>query len=248
MLNTGKGRGETGLLATLQKYGGEVPEANTSRAIVALSGMPKSGKTHFGLSAPDPIVIYNLDEGIREIVGKFVSKSIYSIPLEVERGKEDWERFETSFAEMVQCPDIRTIVVDTESELVELARMAEWGRTTAKQHHHGKVNSKYRQVMRLAANSHVNLILLRQMRKVYVTVGVGEKAEKVWSGAWEPVGMTKIDYMVHVVGELRRNRSAGEFELEIQNCRQVPELDQVVLRGGSVDFATLGVLLGLDIP
>src|SRR5574343_408421 len=41
------------------------------RLIVSISGDEKTGKSHFTLTAPEPIFYFNIDRGTEGVVGKF---------------------------------------------------------------------------------------------------------------------------------------------------------------------------------
>jgi hypothetical protein len=43
------------------------------RLIASVSGKEKTGKTHFALTAPEPIIFFNIDVGTEGVVGKFQS-------------------------------------------------------------------------------------------------------------------------------------------------------------------------------
>lgn len=62
----------------------DAASVKTERLVMGTSGMTKEGKTHFALTAPDPIYYLNLDYGIDEIIDKFLSagKKIYRADFE----------------------------------------------------------------------------------------------------------------------------------------------------------------------
>ena len=65
-------------------------------------------------------------------------------------------------------PAVRTISVDTATELWELLRMARFGKLTqVMPYQYGPVNAEFRSLIRMAYASDKNLILLHKMRKVY---------------------------------------------------------------------------------
>lgn len=46
----------------------------SSRIIASIEGLPKTGKDHFALGAPDPITLFNFDQGIEGVIEKFVRR------------------------------------------------------------------------------------------------------------------------------------------------------------------------------
>jgi hypothetical protein len=54
----------------------DASELSTGQLVVSPWGIPKSGKTHFAFTFPEPIRVINFDFGIKEVVGKFPGKDI----------------------------------------------------------------------------------------------------------------------------------------------------------------------------
>lgn len=56
-----------------------------SRLLVTAWGPPKSGKSHFALTFPDPIMIVNLDRSVEDIQYKFSGKEIWRGDIEIPK-------------------------------------------------------------------------------------------------------------------------------------------------------------------
>jgi hypothetical protein len=119
------------------------------RLILALDGKEKSGKTHFSLTAPDPIAYFAIDMGHEGVVRKFVDGEVASkiilradkkikVPdISVYDKKTDslkidataaWEKMRNAYKAACASPDIKTVVVDTATEMWELLRLARLGK------------------------------------------------------------------------------------------------------------------------
>ena len=114
-----------------------------SRLIMAASGREKQGKSHFALTAPSPIAYFDLDIGTEGVIDKFVAngKEIYHNdynyhllkdirkqgPVDVAPYIEMWEKFKSDYVSILESP-VRTLVIDTATELWELLRMSRFGK------------------------------------------------------------------------------------------------------------------------
>lgn len=130
------------------------------RIVIAIDGLDKSGKDHFALSAPKPLLLLDFDMGSEGVKGAdhpliVKSKPFAFRPTEIIFEEEDesirakalidaaWPhhlRFRRTYLDalrkpLVRTPDgrqlmARTIVVDTGSEAWEMMRYAEFGKVT----------------------------------------------------------------------------------------------------------------------
>src|SRR4030042_1922186 len=109
------------------------------RLILSVMGREKSGKTHFALTAPAPIVMFGIDMGCEHVVKKFLNdgKVILDSPeIEVPNASDykdldklcqvasdEWKKFLSAFELVLRNPEVRTIVLDTATELWDLLRL-----------------------------------------------------------------------------------------------------------------------------
>jgi len=162
--------------------------------IVSVEGLESSGKTHFALTAPAPIVYLNLDnglEGVRDnalFAGKQVDAKTY--PTNLPEGvaidsaaARSWYSgiINQMFRDYRQAirDGARTVVGDTGTEILSFLKLAnaedkrwvEWIET-------------YRSLFKLAYESEqTNLILLHRMKPVWGKQD-GKSYKKI--GEWEP--------------------------------------------------------------
>ena len=104
------------------------------RLIASVSGKEKHGKTSFALSAPGPIIYFNLDFGQEGVIDKYSGdKDIYEKEYKFTRLETAdryvtlWTGFVTDFRAALQSK-ARTIIIDTATEAWELVRLARFGK------------------------------------------------------------------------------------------------------------------------
>jgi hypothetical protein len=198
------------------------------RVVMSLAAREKHGKTHFSMTAPGPIALFNLDLGDEGVVVKFHSqKQIMNYDMAVPReGLKDqaitiWDNFKAAYE--IALAQARTVVVDTATELWELLRIARFGQLTqVMPYQYGPVNSEFRSVIRDAFKATgTNVIFLHKMKATYIN----DKR----TGQYERSGFGDMGYMVQVNATMKRHdksedRAATEFVLHVDDCRHNPGL------------------------
>lgn len=214
-----------------------IPERST----VVVQGRWKQGKTNFGLTAPDPIAHFNLDVGLEGVIEKFrTKKTIYSNPYHyrTETGASSqamalpvWEKFRSDYLYFLGQPEIRTLMLDTETEAFDLIRFARLGTLALPKdagYKYGPVNAEFRQLLLLAFASDKNLILVKKMRDEYV--------KDVKTGNDEPAGYKETGYLVQMNLLAWRDGISGPFHLTVEDCRQNPEIAGMDFEGEMCDW------------
>lgn len=207
------------------------------RLIVSISGLEKQGKTHFALTAPGPIAFFSTDIGEEGVVGKFADKDIYV--MDVDRADEDraseaeesWEKFHSAYLALLRGNDVRTLILDTATEIWELLRLARFGRLTqVMPYQYGPVNKEYRNLIREAYSHDKNLILIHKMKVKYV------KDQK--TDEWERAGFADTGFLVQINAQVYRYdpEDGGEFAVLVEDCRQEPSLFGEELSGDMCSF------------
>ena len=236
------------LNARLAKLGFETADrAVRPRLILSLCGLEKQGKTHFALTAPGPLCFFDLDAGTEGVVSKFSDKDVWVKPvLKMAEGDDqddierEWDSFSKAYYAAFRIPEIRTIVLDTASEVWELLRLARFGRLTqVMPYQYGPVNKEYRQLLRAAEKSDKNLVLLHRMKAEYFN----DKR----TGRHERAGFSGTGFDVQVNARCYRYDAddGGEFALQVENCRQNPELAGMELTG---DLCNYQMMASLALP
>ncbi len=230
--------------------------AGNKRLIMAVGGREKQGKTHFALTAPGPIAYFDLDIGTEGVVNKFIAggkkiahndfnyHSIKSArgqsgPVDVAKYAEMWERLRADFVAVLDTTGIRTVIVDTATEVWELLRLARFGKLSqVMPHQYGPVNAEYRELLRLAYQSDKNVVLLHKMKAEYVN----DKR----TGGYERAGFSDTGFMVQVnVRCWRRLNGDGQlaFGLTVDDCRQNADVAGLELEQPMCDWDTLSGMI-----
>jgi hypothetical protein len=121
------------------------------RLIISSSAREKCGKTHFSIATtPEPIAFIDFDVGTEGVVNKFPSRKIIHKQFNTRKemslagekygqseAEKDWEEIQKVIRAVIKSNVIRTMVVDTATELWEIARLSEFGRLDqVKSQHH----------------------------------------------------------------------------------------------------------------
>lgn len=167
---------------TTTDYGRAKPlSAVTPRRLILKSwGREKAGKSHFGLTAPGPIVgLYFDPGGVEGVAQKFLKtradgglgpKEIHVIQYRFNKKKNTQddavalkEQFLEDYEAALNSP-ARTLQID-ETELYELFRFAEWGRESARGREYGPLNGEYRGLLQDAYDASKNLHLIQKVKE-----------------------------------------------------------------------------------
>ena len=199
------------------------------RLIVSVQGQEKSGKTHFSLTAPGPIAYFGMDIGEEGVVDKFLDsgKEIYSADAQIKvpntivmtkggptlDAEKAWEKMKVALVTALSNGGVRTVVVDTATEMWELIRLARFGKLTqVMPMQYGPVNAEMRGLLRAAFESDKNVILIHKVKAEYVN----DKR----TGRMERAGFSDTGYIVQVNLRTYYDGEAGEFGVEVINARQ----------------------------
>lgn len=237
---------EKGRKATINKH---------RRLIMAICAMEKCGKTTFGLSAPKPLLYLNFDRKIEQVVldeMHITEEDIYIREVRVDgdaaqdQHKKQWEEVRELFRwGLEEAEGIRSIVVDTESEMWELIRMAYFGKLTqVMPYQYTEVNAVYKTLLDKADRCDKNLVLLRKMKKQY-------KNDK-WNGRYEPAGFGKAKDIVQVNAEMYMmegdEEGEEEFTFEILNNGLQASLNHMTFQGEMCNFPFVAAMLTNTTP
>ena len=234
------------------------------RLIMAVVAKEGQGKTHFSLTAPDPIVTFNADFGLEGVVHKFIAqgKTIleYNVPMPNPQSREVekeamliWDDLEAAYNKVLGNPSVRSIIFDTAPEMWEIIRLAYLGKLAeVLPHHYTAVNNQFRRFLKRADKTDKNLILLHTMKPVYVG--------KNTTGEFEIDGFKATPGIVQAVVYPTRAKAftklddgrvvkKGEFMLEIgDKCRHNPAVSGTIFTGEMANFPWVAatILEGTD--
>lgn len=244
-------------------------EAVRRRLICSICAREKEGKTHFGLTAPGPIGVINIDIGLEGVIQKFIAEKqivVSNVKLDIpkdanldktsEIAKEVWDRVVEDID--YSLGNHRTCLVDTGTEAWELLRLAEFGKLEqVKPHHYARPNGMFRTVYRRAYDSNCNFITLHKMKKEYVNDKTTGNFER--SGFSDTGFMVQVEALAYRIGPQSGkgirdcewdDNYFGEddlgFRLKITDCRQNPGVVGTVLAGPLLNFVGLATTVFPD--
>lgn len=232
------------------------------RSIIASSqGGPGSGKSHFWLTAPDPIAWFLFDpgglKGLKHnplFKGKDIRVRDYCGDLNIGKMPKA-ERMERSLAVMAEFQEdwdlavqkARTLVIDKESMLWEMLRYAhdEVDSPTPKNFH--ELNLMYRGWVQDAEAHGVNLGLLRDIKETWGVVGKSQttgKPQYGFTGEFKPEGQKYVTGLVQINLSHRWDDDAEAFKVQIlEKCRLGNAATLIGQEFDNFDFLTLALTL-----
>ncbi len=223
----------------LKKLGyGMADKTIHKRIIMSISALEKMGKTHFALTAPGTIGMFSADVGTEGVVSKFDKNIVVnelSVPETVAEAEIIWDSYYASYYGSLETTELRTIIVDTATEVWELLRIKMFGKLTqVLPFQYAPVNAIYRKMIKDAYKSDKNLILLHKMKPKYIK---NERTEE-----YERSGFGDTGFLVQVNANIYHEED-DEFALEIVDCRHNPLLVGEVLSGELCTFPMLAAMV-----
>lgn len=188
----------------------------TRKVCISVEGREKRGKTHFALTAPGPLVYFNLDEGLDRVQPevKFpnLDLRVVDIPGFSKDGHPDkvadealkvWEYLKAKYVNALE--SARTVVFDSFTEVWELVRLARFGKLQQVQwFHFGPVNREFHDFIREFNKHDANLILLHKV--------MAEKNESgTATGGFDRKGFSHIGFDVDDFFRVDRDNNGNFF-------------------------------------
>ena len=170
--------------------------------LTAISGEPKTGKSHLALTFPDPIILFSFDQGMEPVLRHFPDKKMqvmtYELPLvetvravgQKKQILEVWNHFRADFQIATEDTKVKTIIIDTATaayEICRIARTGELGRELDPTEY-GDVYLRMKALLQRCRLSGQNLVLTHYMKEIYKN--------------GEPTGQTKIDAFKYTEAEV----------------------------------------------
>lgn len=198
------------------------------RLICSLDGDPKTGKTHFAHTAPEPIFYFTFDRGGREgVANQFPDKAIYEYVIQLPRYDPQtpaaqlradfaplWEDFKVKLALSWQVGE-GTVVLDTATEMYELIRLARFGKLTQiLPRDYGPLYAEMSSILRDEAyETRMNAIYLHKLGDQYIN--------DQRTGQRERKGYKEMEYLVQANLETVRVDSpqGPTFAIRMRDCR-----------------------------
>lgn len=238
------------------------PETSDARNILWSSqGRGGSGKTHFGLTAPDPIAVMLFDPGgLKGLTSNplFSEKDVRVIDYskiinpgklaEDDRPKASQDvlaQFEEDWATALVAA--RTILWDKEDHVWEMLRYANLEGYTDRPANYYELNMKYRGWFTEAEAAGVNFGVIRGLKERWGKTGVNRQTGQPTFGSlgeFDPRGMKEVPELVQVNLAHEWDGDAREFKVRIlEKCRVGDAVSLLGQEFGGLDFPTLASVL-----
>jgi len=223
----------------------------SNRIVATTAGLQKRGKTQFGLSMPKPMLYQQFDTNYEHALKKARDEakkkkqkdaiqhlSYFADPrgdIQAANAAE-FERFVRDYDYGID--DFKSIFIDTVTELMDVRKIAEWGRLSQiPQIYYGSIYADFRWLVKRAMGSNCNVVFAHRLRKQYV--------DNEWKGDYELQGWPGIVYETQVYLEHNRD-DEGEFSTTIVECAQEASLMGIVLADDENDFKSLATKIFPD--
>lgn len=241
-------------VSALVQMGFTVPAAEVinDRLIVCVNGWEKTGKTHFSLTAPDPIVYFSVDIGTEGVVEKFVRAGkrilLYEVRYRRNQASQDytalWQRLQRGFSTALQIGS-GTIVFDTWTECYELCRLHHFSGKLEQQRPqtYAQVYADLRSMVRDAYDSGMNVVFLNKMGWKFQMAGDSGPPQMEVKGFSDMAYLVQANLMTFRTQEPMQpgqwKPPAPEFGVTVMDCRQNPLITGAVLTGERANWGYL---------
>lgn len=210
---------------------------------MASAAQQKRGKSRFGFTMPKPMAFLQLDANYEHVLAwarkEYPKKGAiqhiqYSADSRGDIKSSNLAVFERVVRDFDYCiHNFRSVLVDTTSELLDVRKLAEFGRQTSiMQIYYGSVYADFRWMVKEALKSNCNVNFVHRMKKEY--------RSDEWTGGYELEGWQGIKYETQVYVEHERDEQAN-FTTNIIECAQNAMLMGTSLQSSEDenDFQTL---------
>jgi hypothetical protein len=226
-----------------------VTETKPKGILISIDGLQKCGKTEFGLSLPDPLFILNLNLGLDGVIEKHVKagRTLYAKDIQIpyttslpgqnftilsQAASEKWKEAILTIQEAIREPSVKSIFIDTGSELWDLLRIARLGKLAqVLPVQYAAVNAEFRQLLQILLVCKKNVVLSHKVKPEYVN---DQKTNR-----FERAGFGDVGFDVQV--ELRAERDSkrdgdDQFGATFVDCRANRNLKGTLLTGKDMNF------------
>ncbi len=236
----------------------EVDRSDNYTLTWSSEGKGGSGKTHFLLTAPDPIAVHLFDpDGLAGLKKNplFKKKDIRVIQYNFNPGDiKEADRPEAARDALAQfrenqrmaLKNARTIGWDKEDHVWEMVRYAHLDSFTGKPSNYYELNLFYRSLFHDAAFAGVNMGVIRGLKQVWGKVSTSKegKAQYGYTDEVEARGQGEVPELVQVVLRHRWDAAVGDFVATIhEKCRVGDAKALIGTENIGLTFKELGELL-----
>lgn len=220
------------------------------RLTLRIAGLQKTGKTYKALTAPGPLAYFDLNQRGKSALNKIVTdegKEIHHFDYNVggHSGEKDWEtlwaRFDKDFYDAAEADFIRTLVLDSDTDVWELLRLARFGKTEAiMPNRYTPLNKEMRDLFEAVNATDKNLIVVSEMKRNYKEFrDANGNVRPYWEGDYVPHGWSNTGFKVQMNATSHFDVKTNEFSLYVNDCGVNPNLAGQTLSGPDSDFPFL---------
>ena len=214
------------------------------RIIARIAGEVGTGKTHFALGAPGPILVQTLDQGLEGVIEPYAqSKEIFVASYDMGLAPGDEVTQETAIAiqrkytedyeKAIASRYFRTILQDRETDFWSISVFADTGSEkvdafgAASGKDWTKIKAKIRRLYAMAKATNINLLVTQGMRNEWAKGPVNPRTGKATStptGNRLPEGMDDVDGQVNICLDSSRvdiANAPSQFFISVGKCRGV---------------------------
>jgi len=225
----------------------KVTKTKRKNLIISVEGMEKTGKTTFGLTAPEPIALFDMDIGTDRALNKVIpGKNVWSfctnyrLSNDPDEWKELWSKLRKSWYDALSASqkDCGSVVADTFTEVYELIRLAHFGKlSNVLPHHYGPVNAELRDMINISKDSGKNVILIHKVKDEYINDKTTGKKKRA--------GFAEVGYLADINIVTSWKADTG-FVFTIRDCGQNMDLAGMELVGDMINFDTIAEMVNTD--
>jgi hypothetical protein len=149
----------------------------------------------------------------------------------------------STWEKVLREPSVRTIGVDTGTEVWELIRLHHFGKLAGNlPRYYEEPNKDFDRLIQLAYGSDKNVIITSETKDEYI-IGK-EKDKELRTGKQIYAGYKGVPYLVQV--DLRLGFENGVFSATFTKCRQNPDMVGLTVEGDDVNFSMIATMVFPD--
>jgi len=204
-------------------------EAKDKRGLkIGIYGDYATGKTHFGLTAPEPIYIIDTEMGSAPLAHLFEGKDVKVLDVAEKDGTKSYQKIVEAVEYISQQEDVGTVILDSITDLWEFSQ--EFAKVNifkikpeqrlAQQWDWGVINKCYMKVLLKLLRLECNLIVTARESEIYA--GAGQPTNQV-KPKWQKTTGHWVDLVLHNTKKIDK-LGKTIFTTTVEKCRQSGEI------------------------
>ena len=191
---------------------------------IGIYGDYATGKTHFGLTAPEPIYIIDTEMGSAPLAHLFKDKDVRVLDVAERDGTLSYQKIVDAVEYISKQDNVGTVILDSVTDLWEFSQ--EFAKVNifkikpeqrlAQQWDWGVINKCYMKVLMNLLKIECNLILTAREAEVYA--GAGQITNQV-KPKWQKSTGFWVDLVLHNVKKIDKTGKTN-FTTTVDKCRQ----------------------------